>query len=189
MKHAYGEVTYATAAEVSRNFGRWQDQALAGPVVVTHHGRPRVAVISAQQFEALTEAEPNGGLAEESPDAVQLRQTLAAVQAFQSATAGGAIRLTRRGIVAAIDEAPARILGLVGEEAVGALLNDLIDGGERRRLSAALEACFEDGARARLDVRRLGRTGEERPVTLGLAPMWRDGLIEGVVIAVTPAGP
>jgi prevent-host-death family protein len=47
------ESSAATAAEVSRNFGQWQDRAMAAPVVVTHHGRPRVVIISAQQYQKL----------------------------------------------------------------------------------------------------------------------------------------
>ena len=188
VKHAYGEATYATAAEVSRNFGRWQDQALAGPVVVTHHGRPRVVVVSAHQYEAMTE-EAAGGMAEDPPETARLQEALAALQAFQTVTGGGAIRLTRRGIIAAIDEAVAALLGQSGEEAVGALLTDLIDPGERRRVSAALEACFEDGVTAQLELKRLGRTGEETPVTLGLVPVRRDSLIDGVAIAVSRTTP
>ncbi len=42
-----------TAGEISRNFGHWQDRALETPVIVTHHGRPRVAVVSANLFSSL----------------------------------------------------------------------------------------------------------------------------------------
>lgn len=38
------------AAEISRNFGEWQDRAMSTPVVVTHHGRPRVVI---QSFDAI----------------------------------------------------------------------------------------------------------------------------------------
>lgn len=41
---------HATAGEVSRNFGQWQDIALTGPVIITHHGRPRVVLLSAERF-------------------------------------------------------------------------------------------------------------------------------------------
>ncbi|MDG2529972.1 PAS domain-containing protein [Caulobacter endophyticus] len=41
-----------TAGEISRNFGQWQDVALSGPVIVTHHGRPRVVMISAEHYAA-----------------------------------------------------------------------------------------------------------------------------------------
>lgn len=45
-----------TAAEVSRNFGHWQDRAMQGPVTVTHHGRPRVVILSADEYERLAGA-------------------------------------------------------------------------------------------------------------------------------------
>lgn len=41
-----------TAGEISRNFGQWQDVALSGPVIVTHHGRPRVVMTSARPAAA-----------------------------------------------------------------------------------------------------------------------------------------
>jgi len=50
MHYIYGDPTATTAGEISRNFGRWQDRAISGPVIVTHHGRPRVVLISAEQF-------------------------------------------------------------------------------------------------------------------------------------------
>jgi len=50
MRYVYGDPTATTAGEISRNFGRWQDRAISGPVIVTHHGRPRVVLISAEQF-------------------------------------------------------------------------------------------------------------------------------------------
>lgn len=43
-----------TAAEVIRNFGYWQQQALVKPLVVTHHGRARVMLISTDHYEELT---------------------------------------------------------------------------------------------------------------------------------------
>lgn len=56
-----------SAAEVIRNFGYWQQQALSRPVTVTHHGRARVTLISAEEYERLTgtgeaaPASPNSG--------------------------------------------------------------------------------------------------------------------------------
>lgn len=43
-----------TAAEVIRNFGYWQQKALLNPLVVTHHGRARVMLISTEHYGALT---------------------------------------------------------------------------------------------------------------------------------------
>jgi len=42
--------TKITAAEISRNFGHWQDIAMQYPVLVTHHGRPRVVLMSAAEY-------------------------------------------------------------------------------------------------------------------------------------------
>lgn len=49
-----GTVFETTAAEISRNFGQWQDRALQGPVTVTHHGRPRVVIVSSEEYSRLT---------------------------------------------------------------------------------------------------------------------------------------
>lgn len=51
-----GQEQSITAGEISRNFGLWQDRALTSPVVVTNHGRPRVVLISAEQYSAWNEA-------------------------------------------------------------------------------------------------------------------------------------
>lgn len=45
---------YVTAAEITRNFGMWQDRASLGPVVVTHHGRARCVLLSANSYERLS---------------------------------------------------------------------------------------------------------------------------------------
>ncbi|WP_312166497.1 type II toxin-antitoxin system prevent-host-death family antitoxin [Phenylobacterium sp.] len=43
-----------TAAEISRNFGHWQDRAMQEPVLVTHHGRPRLVLLSTEEFIKLS---------------------------------------------------------------------------------------------------------------------------------------
>lgn len=185
MRNAYGEATYATAAEVSRNFGRWQDQALAGPVVVTHHGRPRVVVVSAQQYDVMLEAHTS----ESGTGGDSLEELQAAVQAYRSATGGGSIRLSRRGIVSSIDEPLAVGLGIVPGEAMGAAMTELVAVGDRRRLTSALEACFDAATALRLDVTLLGRGETQAAVSLGLAPLLKDGQVDGVIVAVTRAAP
>ena len=52
---------FVSAAEITRNFGMWQDKVGQGPVIVTHHGRPRVAMISADDFDAFTGLAPSDG--------------------------------------------------------------------------------------------------------------------------------
>ena len=55
MNNGHGEPAVVTAGEISRNFGQWQDRALGGPVILTHHGRPRVVLISADHYSAWRE--------------------------------------------------------------------------------------------------------------------------------------
>jgi prevent-host-death family protein len=53
---------FVSAAEITRNFGMWQDRAGQGPLVVTHHGRPRCVLLSAESYRAIAES---GALDEE----------------------------------------------------------------------------------------------------------------------------
>ncbi|WP_419825700.1 type II toxin-antitoxin system prevent-host-death family antitoxin [Sphingomonas sp.] len=46
---------FVSAAEITRNFGMWQDRAGQGPLVVTHHGRPRCVLLSAESYRAIAE--------------------------------------------------------------------------------------------------------------------------------------
>lgn len=55
MNNGHGEPSVVTAGEISRNFGQWQDRALGGPVIVTHHGRPRVVLVSADYYSTSKE--------------------------------------------------------------------------------------------------------------------------------------
>jgi prevent-host-death family protein len=41
------------AAEVQKNFGRYQDAALAEPVVVTRYGRDSVIILSVAEYRRL----------------------------------------------------------------------------------------------------------------------------------------
>ena len=42
-----------TAADLNRNFGLWQDRAMSEPILVTHHGRPRSVLVSAEDYRRL----------------------------------------------------------------------------------------------------------------------------------------
>lgn len=46
---------FVSAAEITRNFGLWQDRAAQRPLIVTHHGRPRVVMLSVADYDALAE--------------------------------------------------------------------------------------------------------------------------------------
>jgi len=44
----------ATAAAVQKNFGHYRDAARRGPLTVTHHGRPSVVILAAEEYERLS---------------------------------------------------------------------------------------------------------------------------------------
>lgn len=60
MNNGFGEPAVVTAGDISRNFGQWQDRALSGPVIVTHHGRPRVVLVSADVYSSWNASAPTG---------------------------------------------------------------------------------------------------------------------------------
>jgi prevent-host-death family protein len=47
------DVLTVPAAQVSRNFGRYQDEALRRPVEVTSNGRSKVVIISSDEYARL----------------------------------------------------------------------------------------------------------------------------------------
>jgi prevent-host-death family protein len=58
-----------TSAEAQKNFGRYREQALAEPVVVTQYGKPSVVIVSAAEFERLKELDRRVMLLDELSDA------------------------------------------------------------------------------------------------------------------------
>jgi len=44
----------ATAAEVSKNFGAYQDEAVREPVIITKNGRPRTVLMAYEDFMRLS---------------------------------------------------------------------------------------------------------------------------------------
>jgi PAS domain-containing protein len=50
-----------SSAEITRNFGMWQDRASQGPLIVTHHGRPRCVLVSASAWQALGDIQEQAG--------------------------------------------------------------------------------------------------------------------------------
>lgn len=43
----------AAAADVQRNFSLWQDRALRNPVGITRNGRPRIVMMSVEEYQRL----------------------------------------------------------------------------------------------------------------------------------------
>ena len=53
------------AAEVQKNFGRYQDAALAEPVTVTRYGRDSVIILSASEYRRLKQRDREARTAEQ----------------------------------------------------------------------------------------------------------------------------
>lgn len=66
--------TIVSAAEITRNFGYWQQKALTEPLVITYHGRARVMLVSAEEFDRRPSFTPS------SPVSSGLEELLANMQ-------------------------------------------------------------------------------------------------------------
>jgi len=42
-----------TSVEFQRNFGRYQDEAVKGPLAITRNGRERIVILSADEYHRL----------------------------------------------------------------------------------------------------------------------------------------
>jgi prevent-host-death family protein len=56
------------AGEVQRHFALWQDRALTRPVAVTSRGRPRVVMLSVEEYERLRRRDRQALRVEDLPD-------------------------------------------------------------------------------------------------------------------------
>jgi prevent-host-death family protein len=58
-----------TAAEVSKNFGAYQDAAVREPVIITKNGRPRTVLLAYEDFMRLARRERRVQVTSELSDA------------------------------------------------------------------------------------------------------------------------
>jgi PAS domain-containing protein len=64
-----------TSAEFVRRFGRWQDRVTMSPIVVTHHGRDRLVMLSMENYRALV-CNDDGGAPMANDSTLQLASLL-----------------------------------------------------------------------------------------------------------------
>jgi len=67
-----------TAAQVSKNFGAYQDAAVREPVVITKNGRPRTVLMAYEDFVRLSKRERRVELTSELSD-----REIAAIEAAE----------------------------------------------------------------------------------------------------------
>jgi prevent-host-death family protein len=104
----------ATSAEVSRNFGEWQDRAMTTPVQITHHGRPRAVLLSVEAYERLLGgAEGPLGDAEATELAHALKAVLSGMgEGFIAVDAALRVTGVNAGIEAFLGRAESQLVGL-----------------------------------------------------------------------------
>jgi prevent-host-death family protein len=129
------------AAELMRNFGRWQDRTAHGPVFVTNHGRQRVVLMSIEDFERIGRFPPaTSGVAIDPVTGLLLDRIDEGFVAFDD-----------REIVRRINTAAALYFRRPAEEVVGLPLDQLADptgnaqsiGYVRRAISAGEVGTFD----------------------------------------------
>jgi len=57
-----------SAQELQRNIGEVQDMALVEPVAITHHGRERLVLLSAEEYSRLKKRDRRAYAVEELPE-------------------------------------------------------------------------------------------------------------------------
>jgi prevent-host-death family protein len=159
------ELITVTSAEISRNFGRWQDQALQGPIVVTNHGRPRIVILSTDEYGSLA--------AREQP---------IASESVESAT------LAYRTVLNHVAQAYVGFDADLTITSINAAFENLVGRPASAMLGRSWEAAFEPQVRPLLaeHLRRTLRTQEA--ASLEADEALRAGHSHGIYIFATPGG-
>lgn len=136
---------FVSAAEITRNFGMWQDRAGQGPLVVTHHGRPRCVLISAESYQAIAEASGLGAAGEErARDAIEHALLAERVGA-------GLVELDRTLAIRGANALGAMMLGLPAGALVGRALAEIAPTLATGLAGARLKRAARDGEEARFE--------------------------------------
>jgi PAS domain S-box-containing protein len=124
MRSTSREPHFATAGEVARNFGQWQDQAAKSPVIVTHHGRPRVVILSADDYASWVNDDEGGP----GPSHVAFEASLAAVM---NHTAEGFFALDSDLVLTAVNRVFEDFAGMAAASMIGRSWAELFPGAAR----------------------------------------------------------
>lgn len=97
----------------------------------------------------------------------------------------GRAKLTARGTFTEVDAVFAGLAGFTPEGLARARLTDILVRGSRADVSDAIEAVLEGGSARQVDARLLNKSGSERDVRIGLAPLRSQGGANGAVAVMT----
>jgi prevent-host-death family protein len=128
-----------TAAEISRNFGHWQDRAMQEPVLVTHHGRPRLVLLSAEEFVRLSENAAEQP-AEAAEDYIDLARASFLANMFE-----GFMVFDRDLKVRFLNQVAVSSAGHLPQELVGRLIDDPEFGEQGKLLAERLRRVLRTG--------------------------------------------
>jgi prevent-host-death family protein len=149
MDHG-SKVTRVAAVELTRNFGLWQDRTAHGPVFVTNHGRPRVVLMSIEDFERIGKASPTtAGIAMDPVTGLLLDRLDEGFVAFDE-----------REIVRRINTAAALYFRRPAEQVVGLSLDQLGDPTGNARSIGYVRRAISGGEVGSYDMESVSYPGE-----------------------------
>jgi PAS domain-containing protein len=165
--------TSVSSAELVRQFGRWQDVAAAEPVMVTHHGRGRVVLVSAGHYQDLL-ARVDGAAVPAVP-----ASCTAEVEQLMEHVAQGFIAFDRDMTVTAINAAACCFMRLTRAGVVGRSLAELMPGVEESLGYASLARAAASGTVATFEMPSFAYEGrwllfQTFPFRDGAACVFRD---------------
>ena len=106
-----------TAGELNRSFGRVQEEVTNGPLVVTHHGKPRLMLLSMDSYRQLERAAESAAQQENALQRFKLQTVLDNISEAY-------ISLDRKWHYRTINRAAELYLGQPRDELIGRVWND-----------------------------------------------------------------
>ncbi len=107
-----------TAADISRNFGEWQNKAMAAPVTITHHGRARLVLSSVDHYETRSE--------DAASIRVDARQASARLRAVLSQMQDGFLGFDARLRITDANTAAELFIGLARDQLIGHDIREIL---------------------------------------------------------------
>ena len=131
--------TTVSSAELVRQFGRWQDEAASQPVLVTHHGRGRVVLVSAAHYDELVSSRPSASARGSEPVGDGVAELMEHVDQ-------GFVAFDRNMTVVEINRAACCFMKTEREAVLGRTLNERLPGIEETFGYASLTRASQAGA-------------------------------------------
>lgn len=162
------------ASELNRNFGRIQDEIADEPLIVTHRGRPRLAILSYDVFETLDDASDE---AVQKAAAVHQRKLQAVLDNIDE----GYMSLDRDWRYRTVNRVAELYLGHAREDLVGAVWTEAFPSARGSEAEAQLRRVMEHGVIVRFEWASVVHPGRKLDVRAFPLPLPDGGV--GVVFS------